>query len=459
MNRRIGRFARIAPFLLLAVSLPVTALGSVRKDGAWPAQDKKVSFEFEGNPSEGISKLASEAGWSLVVSKGIAVSEHDVKIDVDDQPADAVLDALFAESKVIAKRNGSLVTITPDDGRSLDGLVPPAPLTPPAPLAPPTPPTPPAAAAPAGAAQPASIAAPPVPTVRGEDRNVVGDSVVIGKDEIVHTVTVTGGSAKILGTVTGDLVVAGGSAKIESGARVVGNATVFGGSLKVESGARVDGDVGIVGGALKREDGAIIGGKVVDSGKGDHGNVKVSVHDGDVSASVEESKHPTRSRIGQAAHDFGQSITRMALLFVLGCVLLALATNKMESLRLEAAARPMRSFAMGIVGTLAAVTAIAVACITIIGIPFAAMAVLLGVFALYSAIAAVLTTVGAAMLQHRTKNPYAHLLAGCAAFLVGSSIPWVGGLLTFAVAMIAAGTLVSTRLGGIAGRPRKPELV
>lgn len=460
MNRRIGRFARIAPFLLLAVSLPMTALGSVRKDGAWPAQDKKVSFEFDGKPSEGISKLASEAGWSLVVSKGIAVSEHDVKIDVEDQPADAVLDALFAESKVIAKRNGSLITITPDDGRALDNLAPPAPLTPPAPLAPPVPPVPPAAVAPpAGAAQTAPLSAPPVPTVRGEDRNVVGDSVVIGKDEIVHTVTVTGGSAKILGTVTGDLVVAGGSAKIEPGARVVGNATVFGGSLKVESGARVDGDVGIVGGSLKREDGAIIGGKVVDSGKGDHGKLKVSVDDGNVSTSVEESKHPTRSRIGQAAHDFGQSITRMALLFVLGCVLLALATNKMESLRLEAAARPMRSFAMGIVGTLAAVTAIAVACITIIGIPFAAMAVLLGVFALYSAIAAVLTTVGAAMLQHRTKNPYAHLLAGCAAFLVASSIPWAGGIVTFAVTMIAAGTLVSTRLGGIAGRPRKPELV
>ena len=43
-----------------------------------------------------------------------------------------------------------------------------------------------------------------------------------GKDEIVHTVTVTGGSAKIYGTVTGDLVVAGGSARVESGGRVVG---------------------------------------------------------------------------------------------------------------------------------------------------------------------------------------------------------------------------------------------
>lgn len=453
MNRRIGRFARLAPFLLLALSLPMTALASVRKEGAWPAADKKVSFEFDGKPSDGISKLANEAGWSLVMSKGIAVGEHDVKIDVEDQPADAVLEALFSESKVIARRNGSLVTITPDDGRALDS--PPAAsalVPPPAPI--------PVVTAPA---PPDAPIVPPVPTVRGQDRNVFGDSVVIGKDEIVHTVTVTGGSAKILGTVTGDLVVAGGSAKIESGARVVGNATVFGGSLKVERGARVDGDVGIVGGSLKREDGAVIGGKIVDKDDKHGGKVKVSVDDGNVSTSVEDGdKHSSRSRIGQAAHDFGQSITRMALLFVLGCVMLALANRRMESLRLEAASRPMRSFAMGIVGLLGAVTAVAVACVTVIGIPFAAAAVVLGLFALYSAFAAVLTTVGAGLLQHRTKNAYAHLLTGCAVFLVASSIPYVGGLVTFVVTMLAIGTLVSTRLGGIAiasRRPAKPEMV
>jgi len=448
MNRRIGRFARLAPFLLLAMSLPMTALASVRKEGAWPAADKKVSFEFDGKPSEGISKLASEAGWSLVMSKGIAAGEHDVKIDVEDQPADAVLEALFAESKVIARRNGSLVTITPDDGRALDA--PPSPLPAPVPV--------PVVTAPAA---PDAPVVPPVPTVRGQDRNVLGDSVVIGRDEIVHTLTVTGGSAKILGTLTGDLVVAGGSATIESGARVVGNATVFGGSLEVERGARVDGDVGIVGGSLKREDGAVIGGKVVDKDDKRAGKVKVSVADGSVSTSVEEGdKHSSRSRIGQAAHDFGQSITRMALLFVLGCVMLALANRRMESLRLEAAARPMRSFAMGIVGVLGAITAIAVACVTVIGIPFAAAAIILGLFALYSAFAAVLTTVGAGLLQHRTKNQYAHLLTGCAVFLVAGSIPYVGGLVTFVVTMLAIGTLVSTRLGGIANRrTAKPEIV
>lgn len=436
---QLARVGRVASLVTLALFIPLAAEAAVHKEGAWPASDKKVSFEFDGKPSDGLVKLAEEAGWSLVMSKGITVAEHDVKINVDDQPADAVLEALFAESDVVARRNGSLITITasPSSGATL-----------------PTPPTTPAAVD----HLPAIPSVPPVPTVRGEDRNVFGSSLVIGKDEIVHTVSVTGGSAKIYGTVTGDLVVAGGSARIEDGARVVGNATVFGGSLKVVSGARVDGDVGIVGGALQREEGAIIGGKVVDSGSGKHGNVKVSMHDGEVSTEVEGSRkrESGRSRLSEAAHSFGQSVTNMSLLFVFGCVLLALGTRRMETLRVEAAARPMKAFAMGIVGSICALVAVVAMCITVVGIPFAILVVLLGVLSVYASIAAVLTTVGAAVTGHKSTNPYVHLLAGCVLFLLAGLVPYIGGVVTAAVILIAIGTLVTTRLAGLVdGRPRR----
>jgi predicted membrane protein len=308
---------------------------------------------------------------------------------------------------------------------------------------------------------PAPLAVPPVPTVRGEDRNIVGSSLVVGKDEIVHTVTVTGGAAKIYGTVTGDLVVAGGSAKIEPGGRVVGNATVFGGSLKVESGARVDGDVGIVGGVLKREEGAIVGGKVVDSSSGHAGATKVTVHDGEVSTEVETKKRTSgRSRLTEAVSSFGHSVSNMSLLFVFGCVLLALATRKMETLRVEVAARPMKSFAMGIVGAFCGLIAITAMCITVVGIPFALLAALLAVFSVYASIAAVLTTFGAAVAGHKWKNPYVHLLVGCVAFLVVGLIPFVGGLATLVLVMISIGALVSTRLAGVVKRRTpKPDMV
>jgi hypothetical protein len=442
---QLARVGRIASLVTLALFIPLAAEAAVHKEGAWPASDKKVSFEFDGKPSDGLVKLAEEAGWSLVMSKGITVAEHDVKINVEDQPADAVLEALFAESDVVARRNGSLITITASPSSGATGATAPTP---------PTPPTPPAASD----VVPAIPLVPPVPTVRGEDRNVVGSSLVVGKDEIVHTVSVTGGSAKIYGTVTGDLVVAGGSARIEDGARVVGNATVFGGSLKVMSGARVDGDVGIVGGALKREEGAIIGGKVVDSGSGKHGNVKVSMHDGEVSTEVEgaRKRESGRSRLTEAAHSFGQSVTSMSLLFVFGCVLLALGTRKMETLRVEAAARPMKAFAMGIVGSICALVAVVAMCITVVGIPFAILLVLLGVFSVYASMAAILTMVGAAVTGHKTANPYVHLAAGCVLFLLAGLIPYIGGLVTAAVILVAIGTLVTTRLAGLAdGRPRK----
>jgi len=427
----------------LAFAIPFTAGATLKKEGAWPTTDKVVDLEFEGRPSEGLKQLAKEAGWSLVVAKSVAIDEGggDVHVRVDDQPADAVLEALFVGHDVVAHRNGTLITVTP--------AAPPFP-----PGTPPAVPTPPAATDAA-----ATSAPPPVPTVRGEDRNVFGGSSVIRKDEIVHTVTVAGGSLTVEGTITGDLVVAGGSAKILSGGRVVGNATVFGGSLKVEKNGRIDGDVGVAGGSVKREDGAFIGGRIVDD---EHkGQVNVTVEDGETTTSVTPSpERSRRSRLSEAVHEFGQSMTRMALLFVLGCVLLALLTPRMEKLRVEIASRPMRAFAIGLVsslvGSIAATVAVVILCITVIGIPVALIGVLLAILAFYGGFASVLTTFGAAVLGHRTQNPYVHLLLGCGAFLVLSSIPVFGGLLMFAVSMIAIGALVTTRAGGLLDRRRRP---
>jgi predicted membrane protein len=150
----------------------------------------------------------------------------------------------------------------------------------------------------------------------------------------------------------------------------------------------------------------------------------------------------------------------MSLLFVFGCVLLALATRKMETLRVEVAARPMKSFAMGIVGTICGVIAITAMCITVVGIPFALLAALLAVFSVYASIAAVLTTFGAAVAGHKWKNPYVHLLVGCVAFLVVGLIPFVGGLATLVLVMISIGALVSTRLAGVVKRRTpKPDMV
>lgn len=419
---QLGRFGCIAAVTALLVAVPFGAGASVRKDGTWPAsdQEKKVSFEFDGKPSEGLQKLAKEAGWSLVLSKGIAEGEPEVHIDVDDQPADAVLEALFAQGAVVAKRSGSLVTIVKDDGTAAAAV--------PAPPAPPAP--------------PAAVAA-PVPT-GGKDSSVVG-FLMIPKDETVHNATVTG-RAVVEGTVTGDLVVVGGSATLKKGARVVGNASVVGGNLTLEDGARIDGSVSVTGGSLDRAPGAFIGGGVEgtlddhESAKEDHSD------DGD--------RH--EGKVAHFFHEAGQRVGKLSLLFVLGCVLLALAGGRMDRMRGEIAVRPMRSFALGILGSIAAVIAVVVLCVTIIGIPLAVIGVLLAFFAGYGAVAAILTTIGAALVGHRTQNVYVHLLVGCALLFVVGAIPYLGGLVSFVLAMMSIGVLVATRAGGLLERRTRP---
>jgi len=296
-----------------------------------------------------------------------------------------------------------------------------------------------------------TTAAPPIPTERGEDRDVFGGSLVIKKGEVVHTVTVTGGSLRVEGTVTGDLAVVGGSARVLAGGRVVGDATVFGGSLVVENGGRIDGDVGVAGGSVHRDEGGIIAGEVnEDGGKKKHHEV-----------TEEETSHPTtfRDRAASAAHSIGSAVTKSALLFVFGCVLLALLAPPMERIRVEVAARPMRAFALGFVGAFAGLIGLTILltllCITVIGIPVAIVGLMLVILAVYGAVASVLTTVGAALLGHRTKNPYLHLLLGCAMLLVLSAIPIVGVLVTVALVSVAVGALIATRAGGLLERARR----
>lgn len=426
----------------IAFILPVAAGASVKKTGNWPAREPKVDLSFDGKPSEGLKRLADEAEWSLVVSDAVKIDSTDVHVSVDGQPADAVLEALFVGHDVVAMRRGKLITVVPA------GLAPAAE----EPAAAATPPAPPAVDAPPPPPPP-----PPMPTARGKDRTTYGGSLVVQKDEIVHDLTVTGGSVEIDGTVTGDLAILGGSATIRSGGRVLGDAAIMGGQIHIENGGRIEGDVGIAGGHIERDEGSFVGGDVSD---GDHGGESkkgkhVKKHHGEEEEDDDEAEAPApeQSRARRAISAVGTAMTKSALLFVLGCVLLALLAAPMERLRVEVASRPMRSFALGIVGTIGGTIALCIVatllCITVVGIPVAVLGLLLAIVALYGAIASVLTTVGAALIGGRTRNPYVHLLLGCGIFLVLGTIPFVGGLVTFGLVAVAVGAMVATRAGGL----------
>jgi cytoskeletal protein CcmA (bactofilin family) len=427
--------------------VPSAALAEVRHEGDW-SDDPEISLDLDNVPrAEALRRLADEAGWNLVINapKGDLVSLH-----VEDQPASKLLDVLLADGQYTARRDDRLISITPlaAGAATPSAPVPAVPAVPPVPAVPAVPPV------------------PPIPAMGhdgGQDRLITGGDLRIGPDEVVHNVTVLGGNLEVLGTVTGNLSVMGGNARIRRGAHVRGDAATAGGALTVESGASIDGDVGVMGGSLKREDGAHIGGEVRDgiekvkrhvrehraskseraasiraSSSGDEGTKSSS-------SSASSSSETTQASLASRA---ASAVNAAALLFVFGAVLLALAPDRMEKLKVQIASHPMRTFATGVVGVLGGVLLMVAACLTVIGIPFVILGILAAVFGTLAALCSVLETVGAGLLGHRTKNPYVHLAFGGLLFLVVGAIPFVGGFIRLAVILTAFGSLVATRAAG-----------
>ena len=411
---------------LLAAS---PARAEVEREGTWPEGGELVSLSVAGlSRAEAIRRLAKEAGWSVVVE---GTSPGTVDVHVNRQPASKVLDLILADGHYRARRDGKLISIAP---QAPEVTPPPIPTTAPIPSSsaepPPIPP------------RPSSRAARPN-RPHGKDRVVTGSSVRIEKDEVVGDLAVLGGSAEVFGTVSGDLAVFGGSVEIKNGAHIYGDVATMGGSVELEDGAVVDGDVSVLGGSLERHENAVVGGASVDLEK----------HINEAKETAKETaKEYRKFSAGHLAEAAGSSITRTALLFAFGAVLLALAGSRMEQLQREVASRPMRMAALGVVGLLLAVLAVVALCVTILGIPIALVGLIASVFGLYAGVCAALTAVGAALLHRRTSSPYVHLAAGCVLYLLLSSIPFVGGFVTAFVAVLGVGALVQTRAAGLVPR-------
>jgi len=423
--------------LLLVVLLALLAQlahADVRREGDWPNDSgEPVSLAFDGTRSEAIRRLAQAAGWSVV---GSALKDEPVSVHVIDQPAGKVLALLLGDGDYVVKRDGKLLSISAAPHGKQETADPSA--APSWPKPDPIPP-PPAAGKQRG---------------RGDDRTVLGGRAVVAQGETVGDLLVLGGSAEIFGTVSGDAAVFGGTLQVRSGGHVHGDVAVLGGMVHLEDGARVDGDISTAGGRVERAAGALIGGDLTGAVPGnDH-------RDADDEADEQRATAPEKERKNEedddestfAVGDVGSAIARTALLFAFGCVLLSLAGARMELMQQELAARPVRAFALGVVGLLAGALGLIALCVTIIGIPLAIVAALLGLLGVYAGMCAAFTALGAAILHERTPSPYVHLGFGCAVYLLTSSLPVIGWLATVAAVLIGLGLLVETRGAGVFAR-------
>lgn len=430
-----------------------SALAEVRHVGDWD-HDSSVTIDLDQTTRDvAVKRLAEAAGWSLVstVPPGEPIDIH-----VRDKRASKVLDLLLTDGDYIATRDGSLLSLRrvrpgetlPPPSRAA-GPVPPVPPVPPMAPIPPIPPIPAMPEPP----EPPEMAEPPEPPEppdearhghreNGSDREVFGDNLRIEKGETVNDVTVFGGNADVWGTVKGDLVVTGGNVHVYEGARVMGDVTSMGGTVTIDDHARVDGDISTVGGLLRRGKAAEI-----------HGDVSVDDREHN-KAAAEASKHVSgdegqvKSVLERAAREAGDAVTGGALLFVFGAVLLSLMTARMETLKVELASRPMRSFATGVIALLGWVALTVVLAVTIVGIPFALVTLLGGFLAVIAGLSATLETIGGALLGHKTKNPYVHLAFGCGLFLVLGSLPFVGDFIKLAAVITGFGCVATTRGAG-----------
>jgi hypothetical protein len=461
-----SRVRLFACFLSVGVAMAVVApaLADVRREGEWPATEKRVTLNFEKTPRRlAVKRLADAAGWGVVVPSDV---EDPVDVFVKDQPAGKVLDLLLEGGTFVAKRDGEMVLIVrnaPSPVATKDGVEPS--LTVPDAFGA-TPPVPPVPVTPG--ALPAPLDVDPAHDHerrhdRGKHRKSGGDRIVTGasfrleKGESIDDLTVFGGAADIYGTVNGDIAVIGGATRIHEGGHVHGDAMAVGGSLTVEDGARVDGDVGAVGGNVNRGDKAIIGGSIKgpghvsvdDEDEDDDETTEIAASGSSASTAGNIDHDGAPSTLARLARSLMQAMTVAAMLFVFGSVFLALGTKRMDALKLEAAVRPMRSFALGIVGTIAAFILVCALCITLVGIPVALVAMFVSVFAIYAGVCAVLTMIGEVLLRHRTQNEYVHLAVGCGLLAFVGALPWIGGFATIVVLMLAIGVLVATRGAGL----------
>ena len=399
----------------IALLFSVSAKAAVKREGIWPEPQKAVTLDLDGVPrAQALRKLAEAAGWSLVVQTPLGADEDDLlEVHVKDQPATKVLDLVMANEGWVATRDGSLVSLRRE-------------------------------AAPISTdAKDAALSLELPSTAHGrhgtkaKDRVVTGENLIVYKDDTARDVTVFGGNLDVYGEITGDVSVTGGNVSVHGGAHVRGDVAGVGANVSIEDGATVDGDVSVVGGTLRRGEHAHIGGDI-------------EREEGDAS------EKPNEGAFRRALRHIGDAVTRSAFLFIFGAILLALGATRMGALRGEVVVRPMRSLALGIVGSVGGAVVFLVLCVTIIGIPIALMGLLAAVFAAYAGIVAVLTTAGEALLRHKTQNTYVHLAAGCAMFLAASSLPFVGGFVTAAVALIGIGVVVATRAAGLVSARKGP---
>lgn len=394
--------------LLLAslVSAPALVARAYRVEGAWP--DRRVTIDVDARPtSEALRITVESAGLGLVAR---LPEDPPVTLHVRDAPVGEVVHALLGDADVVVIPSANLVTIRPS--------------------------------AASGSAAPERAESAPRVEPRDEvvttdsvrDRVTFGDDIEIAADEVVRGVYTMGGGARILGRALGDVVTMGGDAEVLG--EVIGNVTTMGGDIRVRDGARVHGDLNAMGGDLDIAEGAVVHGHRLPAHQHEHHAAELGRnHDYDGIAEL-----------------FRWGLWH-ALLFLIGLVMLGTMRDRLARITAELASAPIRSGLGGLFGLLAASMLAIVLCITIIGIPVAAILAAAIVVAALAGWTACAMWLGSVLPIRALKDrPVHQLAAGVLGLFVAGLVPEIGPLIGVVAVFVGLGAVVATKFGA---KPRR----
>ena len=276
-----------------------------------------------------------------------------------------------------------------------------------------------------------------------DDRVRVGGSIHVRSDEVVDgDVVAVFGSARIDGTVTGDVVSVMGSVRLGPEAVVEGDLVAVAGSIDRASGSRVEGSIEEVG----------------------WGGSDVRVHGPDFQS-------PFLEGIGGLM----MTVVWVIVLGALVALMYLLARRPVERMAYRLAKSPWKAALVGLVATIlfipVLILTIILLTISIIGIPlllvipFALVALAIGMLAGFTAVARHLGSAAEARFGWQHENPYIAVLIGVGLIMLvsffASALGVAGGplgvfavilgivgfVIQFAAWMVAFGALLLTRFG------------
>ncbi len=257
----------------------------------------------------------------------------------------------------------------------------------------------------------ATLSVPSLALAQAPDRVAFGERVNVGATEVVHDAVSFGGDTVVRGTVEGDAVAFGGDVVLEDGADVRGDTVSFGGTIR-------------------------------DARTGEHAPTP------DVFAARTPQPDGPIEAIWAFLGETARSAVLHVLLFLLGLLMIGVGRERLGALQVTMIKDGVKTAGVGLLGYVAAIAAIVLFAITIIGIPAAIVVGLALPVATYVGLAAAATVLGAALPIPQLQGKEIHqLAAGVGVLFLASLVPFAGGVFTAAVACLGLGALIRTRFG------------